>query len=280
MEIALHNLSFRYGGKRSPLALDGVDAVVGPGIHLLLGENGAGKTTLLHLIDGLLTPTDGKCLIDGGPTHFRLPSVLSKIFYLGAGMPLPASSITQLVKVHARFYPEFSAEILDENLREFGIDAKQKLSAMSMGTRQKASVAYALALRTPILLLDEPATGLDIQSKQKLQRMLARCIEPEQTVIVSTHNIADLQNLYDSLLILQKGRLLLSMSVDDILGRIAFVSTMAAPDSETLYASPSLGANRCIVANDGSIASDIDYQLLYLALNDPSSRAAILARLI
>lgn len=279
MEIALQNLSFRYGGRRSPLALDGVDAVVGPGIHLLLGENGAGKTTLLHLIDGLLTPTDGKCLIDGGPTHFRLPSVLSKIFYLGAGMPLPASSIAQLVKVHAQFYPEFSAEILDENLREFGIDAKQKLSAMSMGTRQKAAVAYALALRTPILLLDEPATGLDIQSKQKLQRMLARCIEPEQTVIVSTHNIADLQNLYDSLLILQKGRLLLSMSVDDILGRIAFVSTMAAPDSETLYASPSLGANRCIVANDGSIASDIDYQLLYLALNEPSSRAAILDRL-
>lgn len=279
MEIALQNLSFRYGGKRSPLALDGVDAVVGPGIHLLLGENGAGKTTLLHLIDGLLTPTGGKCLIDGGPTHFRLPSVLSKIFYLGAGMPLPASSIAQLVKVHAQFYPEFSAEILDENLREFGIDAKQKFSAMSMGTRQKAAVAYALALRTPILLLDEPATGLDIQSKQKLQRMLARCIEPEQTVIVSTHNIADMQNLYDSLLILQKGQLLLSMSVDDILGRIAFVSTMAAPDSETLYASPSLGANRCIVTNDGSIASDIDYQLLYLALNEPSSRAAILDRL-
>lgn len=277
MEISLQNLSFRYGGKRSPLALNGIDAVVGPGTHLLLGENGAGKTTLLHLIDGLLKPSDGKCLIDGTPTHVRLPSVLSRIFYLGAGMSLPASSIEQLVKIHAQFYPDFSAELLDENLRGFGINAKQKLTAMSMGTRQKASVAYALALRTPILLLDEPATGLDIQSKQKLQRMLARCIEPERTVIVSTHNIADLQNLYDSLLILRKGRMLLTMGVDDILERIAFVSTITTPHAEALYTSPSIGANRCIVANDGSITSDIDYQLLYLALNNPDSSAAILS---
>lgn len=279
MEITLKQLCFRYGGKHSIRALNGVNAVVGPGIHLLLGENGAGKTTLLHLIDGLLSPTEGKCLINGGPANLRLPSVLSKIFYLGAGMPLPAVSIAEMVRVHAIFYPRFSADVLQQNLKEFGLNDSTPFSAMSMGSRQKATVAYALALQTPILLLDEPATGLDIQSKQTLQTMLARCTEPDQTVIISTHTIADLQNLYDSLLVLNKGHLLLAMSVDSILEKIAFVSTTSNPDSEVLYSSRHLSANRCIIANDGTLVSEIDYQLLYMALNDSATRAATLRQL-
>lgn len=276
MDITFLDLGFSYPGKRQSRAIDGITAALGPGMHLLLGENGAGKTTLLHLIDGLLYPTSGKCLIDGGPTRFRLPSVLSKVFYLGAGMPLPAITIAELARIHACFYPTFSADMLSENLKEFGLDANMKLTGMSMGTRQKAAVAYALALRTPILLLDEPATGLDIVSKQTLQRMMARCIEPEQTVIVATHNIADLQNLYDSLMVMKSGRLILARSTDDILSRIAFVSTMADTDGNSLYSAPSLGANRCIVANDGTVDSDIDYQLLYLALQSPGASEAIL----
>ena len=279
MEISLKQLTFRYGSKSSAPALDGINAEVGTGIHLLLGENGAGKTTLLHLIDGLLTPSEGKCLINGGPTGNRLPSVLSKVFYLGAGMPLPAVSIAEMVRIHAAFYPTFSADTLQQNLADFGIDQNDRLSKMSMGTRQKAAVAYALALHTPILLLDEPATGLDIQSKQKLQTMLARCTEPDQTVIISTHNIADLQNLYDSLMVLRHGRLLMAAGIDHILERIAFVNSVNADGSGALYSAQRLGTTRCIVANDGSLETDIDFQLLYLALNDPAASAAILNRL-
>lgn len=279
MEISLKQLTYRYGGKKATPALDGINAEVGTGIHLLLGENGAGKTTLLHLIDGLLTPSEGKCLINGGPTGNRLPSVLSKVFYLGAGMPLPAVSIAQMVKIHASFYPTFSADTLQQSLADFGIDPNDRLSKMSMGTRQKAAVAYALALHTPILLLDEPATGLDIQSKQKLQTMLARCTEPDQTVIISTHNIADLQNLYDSLMVLRHGRLLMAAGIDHILERIAFVNSVNADGSDALYSAQRLGTTRCIVANDGSLETDIDFQLLYLALNDPAASAAILNRL-
>jgi len=281
MEITFTDLSFRYGGKRSPLALDGINAVIGPGIHLLLGENGAGKTTLLHLIDGLLFPGSGKCLIDGGPTQYRLPSVLSKVFYLGAGMPLPAATIGQLAEVHGQFYPTLSTEMLDENLRDFGLDPTQKLDNMSMGTRQKAAVAYALALRTNILLLDEPATGLSIRSKQKLLRMLARCIEPEQTVIIATHNIADMQNLYESLMVLDHGRLMLSMPTDEILQRIAFVRTTGSPVDGALYSTTSIDGRHSIVANDGSIDSEIDYQLLYSALHhDPATQTSILNQLM
>lgn len=276
MEIQFKDLSFRYGGKKSPLALKDANARIGEGIHLLLGENGAGKTTLLHIIAGLLSPTSGKCLIDNCPAGHRLPSILSKIFYLGAGMPLPATSIAEMAKIHGCFYPTLSMELLERNLAEFGIDPGQKLSRMSMGTRQKASLAYALALKVPVLLLDEPATGLDIQSKQTLQHMFASSIDSDQTVIVSTHTVADLRNLFDSLLVLHRGQLLLSSYTDDILTKLSFVTTTGTPADDALFSIPAMGMWRNIVACDGVIESDIDYELLYLALMNEHTSPAIL----
>lgn len=272
MTIELENLSLRYG-RRGPSALDGITATLGPGMHLLLGENGAGKTSLLHLIDGLRFPTSGKCLIDGGPTSLRLPSVLSKIFYLAAGMELPARSVEELVHIHAPFYPTFSPEMLDRNLADFNIDASMKFSGMSTGMRQKAAVAYALALRTPILLLDEPATALDITSIRTLQRMMARSIEPEQTVIVATHHFADLERLYDSLLVLRHGHLLLALPTERIAERLAFI---AGPTDSALYSMPALGSRRSIIASSGEPQTDIDFELLYLALHNPQSAPEIL----
>lgn len=264
MQIELKDLSFSYG-KLSP-ALTDVSTTVNPGIHLLLGANGAGKTTLLHLIDGLLFATKGKCLIDGGPTAYRLPSVLSKVFYLGVNTNWPAANIEQLVKIHAQFYPHFSAKLLAANLSEFGIDPKMKFSAMSMGMRQKASVAYALSLGVKILLLDEPATGLDIESKQALQRMMAKCVDGESTVIVSTHNFSDLLPLYDSLIVLDKGRLLINSPIDSILERLAFVTTSGVAPAEALFTIRRFGNLHSIIPNTDKIESAIDYELLYLAI--------------
>lgn len=266
MEIKLENLSFSYG-KRTR-ALTDVSATFGPGVHLLLGANGAGKTTLLHLIDGLRFPSEGKCLINGGPTRHRLPSVLSKIFYLGANMALPAANINELVSIHGQFFPSLSVELLAENLGEFGIDPAMKFTAMSMGMRQKAALAYALALRTPILLLDEPATGLDIESKQALQRIMARSIDPEATVIISTHNFSDLMPLYDSLLVLDRGQLLLNASVDEITERLAFVTTSGGAPDQALFSINRNGQTHSIIPNSGLIESAIDYELLYLALKN------------
>lgn len=269
MKIEFENLSFRYRGTKTP-ALDGITAAVGPGIHLLLGENGAGKTTLLHLIDGLRYPTSGKCLIDYGPTRYRLPSVLSKIFYLEAGMSLPGANIRQMTKIHAQFYPTFSQELLEQNLKDFEIDVSKPFSAMSFGMRQKAALAYALALQTPILLLDEPTTGLDIVSIRSLRHIMAKNISPEQTVIISTHHFGDLEQLYDSVMLLAKGKLLFAASTEDILSRLAFVGSQTELDN-SLYSTKALSGWRSIIANDGSIESEIDYELLFLAMHEPES---------
>lgn len=268
MEIRLENLSYRYR-KGAPDALAELTATLGPGIHLLLGENGAGKTTLLHLIAGLRFPTSGRCTIDGGPTSHRLPSVLSHVSFLAPDTAFPAANIAEMVRIHAQFYPSFSPELLQSNLERFGLTDRMALKSLSMGQRLKAGIAYVMALRTDILLLDEPATGLDIESKQQLQRMFAETIEPHQTVIVSTHNIADLEHLYDSVTVLCRGRLMVSLPIDELLRRVAFVSAPQRPEG-ALYCKPSLGGVRAIVpADEATDDGDVDFRLLYTALHQP-----------
>lgn len=168
--IVLNNLTYRY--RKGAEALTDVSASIGPGIHLLLGENGAGKTTLLHVMAGLLYPSSGECLIDGEDASRRLPSELSRMFFLGDNMPFPAKTINEMSRIHAVFYPGFDPVQLQENLKSFGLTGDEPIAKMSLGNRHKSQVAYALALRTDILLLDEPANGLDISAKQALQSML------------------------------------------------------------------------------------------------------------
>lgn len=266
MDIKLTNLQYTYR-KGHTRAIDSINAQIGPGIHLLLGENGAGKTTLLHLIDGLLKPTQGECRVDEGKTCLRLPSLMSHMIFLGPTTQFPALTINEMSRIHAQFYPNFSPEMLTENMANFGMTGNEKLKNLSMGNRQKAAVAYVLSLRTGIILLDEPATGLDIESKQALQQMIARCVEPDQTVIISTHNISDLRNLYDGVIVLSHGKLLLADTTDSILERISFTVTPDKP-ADAFYCEPRLDRFHSIVPNrNNDISSDIDYRLLYMALH-------------
>lgn len=265
MNIDLDGLTFGYD--RHSTAIDDISAGIGPGIHLLLGENGAGKTTLLHLIDGLLYPRSGECLIDRTPTKFRLPSILSKVAFLADNMGFPAATINATARCHSRFYPNFDPELLAANLQRFGLTGDEKLKKLSLGNRHKSQLAYFIALRPSILLLAELANGLDIESRQELQRMLAESVDEEQTVIVSTHTFSDLQNLYDSVIILSHGRLRLAASIERILNRVAFVSSTVPHPDTMIYFEPRLGRTHGIVrVEDADTATDIDYALLYNAV--------------
>lgn len=263
MEIKLHDVSYRYS-RKSPYAVQGVTATINPGIHLLLGENGAGKTTLLHLIAGLLTPESGKCLIDGAKSCYRLPSILSRTFICGVNIDFPMRSIEDMEKVHAPFYPGFDAEMLRKNLAAFGIEASTPLSALSTGNAQKAKIAYALALRTPILLLDEPTNGVDIESKKQLQRMIAECVSEEQTVIISTHSVSDLENFYDGVIDICEGRLQYVLTVNELLDSLDFGVADTCPEN-AIYAEPWIGRFRFVSAKTDTKWTDIDFELLYMA---------------
>lgn len=250
------------------MAIDDVSAVVSPGIHILLGENGAGKTTLLNLLAGLLIPQKGLCEIDGENISLRHPSTLSRTFFLPTEMELPAKTINSFAKIHGRFYPDFSEESLRENLAEFGMTGDEEYSSMSLGTRHKAIAAYAISLHTELLLLDEPANGLDIMSKKALRTILAKNTDENQTVIISTHTVSDLQELYDGLIVLSHGRLLLSRPTWEISERVACVST-PIPPVEKLFMEQRLGMFHSLMVNEEGLTTDLNYHLLYSALMSP-----------
>lgn len=265
--ISLDNVSYRYPGGTE--ALSGVSATLGCGIHLLLGENGAGKSTLLHIMAGLLTPTQGCCLFDGVEVNLRLPSVLSSFFLLGDEMKFPAATINEFSRIHAPFFPHFSREALTEALEAFGMSGDEPLARMSFGTRKKAQIAYALSLRVSVLLLDEPANGLDIDSRRTFRRLMSQFVSPEQTVIVSTHSVSELGPLYDGVIMLRRSRLILAASTAFLLERLTFEAASMPPE-DALYVQSELGLWRSVSANTaGEILTDIDYSLLYSALMSP-----------
>ena len=152
--ITIENTS--YGYKSNPLIFNNISLEIGNGIYGLLGENGVGKTTLMHLICGLLFPKNGKCSIDGRNTAERQPEGLNRYFFLPEELQMPTESIASFAARHSVFYPHFNQEEFELNLEELKIDRKQKLSSISYGQQKKAMLAYAFALHTPYILLDEP----------------------------------------------------------------------------------------------------------------------------
>lgn len=275
--ITLNDLSYRY--KTGHPALQNITAEIGPGLHLLIGENGSGKTTLMHVIAGLrkAVPVDASC-IDGVPSALRQPETLSKVFILTDDMRFPFSTIADMVKYHAVFYSSFSQELLDSYLQRFGMTGHEPIDRFSLGNRKKAQLAYALALRTDILLLDEPLNGLDITSRSEFIQMLAEQNDGEKTFIISSHTVLDFRNLIDSLIVISGSRLILSMPLWQIAERVAFVME-PLPVENAIFMQQMFGRFNAIVPNDGSMSTDVDLILFYAALQS-DARNNLLSHLL
>ena len=168
--ITIENTS--YGYKSNPLIFNNISLEIGNGIYGLLGENGVGKTTLMHLICGLLFPKNGKCSIDGRNTAERQSEGLARYFFLPEELQMPTESIASFAARHSVFYPHFNQEEFKLNLEELKINRKQKLSSISYGQQKKAMLAYAFALHTPYILLDEPTNDIDVNTMRALEDAL------------------------------------------------------------------------------------------------------------
>lgn len=261
--ITIENTS--YGYKSNPLIFNNISLEIGNGIYGLLGENGVGKTTLMHLICGLLFPKNGKCSIDGRNTAERQPEGLARYFFLPEELQMPTESIVSFAARHSVFYPHFNQEEFDLNLEELKIDRKQKLSSVSYGQQKKAMLAYAFALHTPYPLLDEPTNGLDITSRQALKRIISRSMDDESTLLISTHQAHDFENLLDHLIILGKGEILLNRSLDEISNRLLFARTSILPE-ESIYSEENLSGYFSIIPNEDGEENTPDIELLYKAV--------------
>ncbi len=261
--ITIENTS--YGYKSNPLIFNNISLEIGNGIYGLLGENGVGKTTLMHLICGLLFPKNGKCSIDGRNTAERQSGALNRYFFLPEEMQMPTESIVSFAARHSVFYPHFNQEEFELNLEELKIDRKQKLSSISYGQQKKAMLAYAFALHTPYTLLDEPTNGLDITSRQALKRIISRSMDDESTLLISTHQAHDFENLLDHLIILGKGEILLNRSLDEISNRLLFARTDILPE-ERIYSEENLSGYFSIIPNEDGEENTPDIELLYKAV--------------
>lgn len=261
--IKIENVNYGYKSKQ-PIFND-ISLEVGSGIYGLLGENGVGKTTLMHLICGLLFPWKGECKIDNCDSAQRSPELLSHYFFLPEEMQMPTESIYQFAAHHSVFYPHFSRKEFEQNLEELHIDGKQKLSTVSYGQQKKAMLAYALALHTPLTLLDEPTNGLDITSRQTLKRIISRSVDDESTLLISTHQAHDFENLLDHLIILGEGEILLNHSLDEISERLLFVRTASLPE-DSLYSEQDLHGYFSILSNEEGEENTTDIELLYKAM--------------
>ncbi len=206
--INIQNIKFAYSRE---VVLDGFSLQFDKGgIYGLLGKNGTGKSTLLYLMMGLLRPQKGIVTVDGIDTTLRRPEVLSEMFLVPEEYDLPAISLSTYVKAIKPFYPRFSEDLLKQCLANFEMSTDINLGELSMGQKKKVYMSIALAANTRYLLMDEPTNGLDILSKSQFRKVVIEGMSEDKTIIISTHQVHDVELLLDHVCIIERNKVLLN----------------------------------------------------------------------
>lgn len=270
--INLDQISFSYKSgllkkKKRKLLFDGLDLHMHSGqgqIYGLLGKNGAGKTTLLKLISGLVFPDEGNAEVMGYTPRDRHPGMLADIYYVQEELYLPEIRISEYEKFYASFYPAFSKEQFDYFLREFGLDKSDKIHNLSHGQKKKAMLSFGMACNSRLLILDEPTNGLDIPSKSLFRKMIANAISDDRLFIISTHQVKDVANLIDPIIILENGKVLFSESVERISQKLSFELEQGIAEPQgALYSERIPGGFRTVRENKSGAESEIDLEALF-----------------
>ena len=265
--IEVSNISFSYPHQKERV-FDGFSLRLEENkIYGLLGKNGTGKSTLLYLIAGLLRPKSGKVSVDGIDAYERRAEMLAEIFLVPEEFELPSMTLQRYVELNAPFYPKFSQERLEACLRDFELTTELDLSALSMGQKKKVFMSFALATNTRLLLMDEPTNGLDIPSKSQFRKTVAQNMSEEQTIIISTHQVHDVEALLDHILMLNQRELLLNASVQEMMDKYVFEYRQPGDMDGVLYAEPTLQGNAVMARRqEGQAETQMNLELLFNAV--------------
>ena len=258
--ITVKQLSFGYTRRRN--IFDSLSLELPKGsIVGLLGRNGEGKTTLLKLLYGQLLRRQGELkVLDSDPKH-RAISFLQQVYLLPEEFRVPPISIRSFFDISAPFYPNYDEAVAKELIDIFGLQWDMNLKKISQGQKKKALIAFALSLRVPLLLLDEPTNGLDIPSKGEFRRAVARYTSDEQTILISTHQVRDLEQLIDRVLIMERGSIFCNATVADITERLSFRLITPELANKALYSEPSAVGTVGILPNDGNEDGESNYSM-------------------
>lgn len=269
--LNIKNCTFNYRHKGEPTIDDFSLNLKEGGVYGLLGSNGAGKTTLLQLISGLLTPVSGEVTLDGENTRLRHPSTLEKIFFVPEEIDLPPLKLDTFINLNGALYPKFSKEEMHHHLDTFGLPRDIRLDKLSMGQKKKVALSFAMACNTKILLMDEPTNGLDIPAKSAFRKYVIESMSYDRIFVISTHQVRDVSQILDHILIMDKQKVLLDRTVSEIQDKMKFTETVNNELINTaLYAVKGLGGASVILPNEDGDDSELNIELLFdFAISDP-----------
>jgi ABC-2 type transport system ATP-binding protein len=264
--ISITNLDFAYK-KKTNLFSNLNTHLAGGNIYGLLGKNGAGKTTLLKIMSGLLFPKQGKCRVLGFESIKRIPAMYAEIFFIPEELYVPRLTIREFEALYAPFYPRFGKSEYNAYLDEFSLSKKDKLTSLSYGQKKKFLLAFGLATGSRILILDEPTNGLDIPGKSQFRKHVATAVSDERIFIISTHQVRDMQQLIDPVIILERGSIVFERTVAEINERLYVETGRGEPiPNEALYSEKTIGGYSLLCAGDSGSSTDVDLEILFNAV--------------
>lgn len=230
--IEVRNVMKEFDGFR---ALDDMSMTVQTGsVYGLVGPNGAGKSTIIRHLTGIYRQDAGEITIDSAPV-FENPEVKSRIAYIPDDIFYYANaSIREMMDFYRSIYPHFDAERFKKLADVFGLDPKRQMRRLSKGMQKQAAFWIAVSLRPEILILDEPVDGLDpVMRRQIWSIIMADVAENGTTVLVSSHNLRELEDVCDSVGIMNKGKIMIERSLNELQENIVKIQ-LALPDGESL----------------------------------------------
>lgn len=262
--IEIKNLAFSYG--KTPVLKSITTNLEEGRIYGLLGENGVGKTTLLTLLCGLKKVTEGSISTDGENPFDRTPTLLQNQFYLPDEVLPVATRAERFAKERGAFWPKYDHSKFLEIMKEFENDPTKKMNQMSAGQLKKVYISLALACGCKYIFMDEPTNGLDIPSKTQFRSAIMKYTSDDSTIIISTHQVRDLENIIDPIIILDRQDVLLNASVEEITSRLFFdYGTQLHPES--LYSEQLPGGFIQVYPNTTGEDSKINVEALFNAVH-------------
>ncbi|MFP4417880.1 MAG: ATP-binding cassette domain-containing protein [Chitinispirillaceae bacterium] len=265
--ISINNLNFGYN-KGNFLFRDLTLKLSEGKTYGLLGRNGAGKTTLLKILTGLRFFSSGSVDVAGFDPCARNPQMLQKIFFIMEENLLPAISIGEYQKRLSPFYPGYDETLFRTCLQKYDVDVKKNLGALSYGQRKKVLLAFGLACNAPILILDEPTNGLDIPSKTQFRSMLADAENENRIIVISTHQVRDIEDIIEDIIILEKGSVIFQKPYKEVSKRVKYdIRKDAAEEASVIYQERVPGGFAVLeAAEQTQDSSRLDLEILFNAI--------------
>jgi ABC-2 type transport system ATP-binding protein len=270
--ITFDRVGFRYS-QQKPI-FDELSLSLNPGhIYGLLGKNGEGKSTLLRQTAGLLFPSDGLIDVMGFTPAKRETEFLQQVVYMPEEPYLPSGTIKNFAKTYGPLYPNFNADQFDQAVDQFGIVTSDRLERLSYGQRKKAAIAFAVASNPRVLLLDEPTNGLDIPAKNQFRKLVLSAFDDDRIIVIATHQVRDLEDLIDTILILNQNKLAFQASTNEVEQLLSFRTCSELTHGvDALYTQPVPGGYKMVTSRAPDSDSPLDLEYLFNAVVENPAR--------